>query len=619
MCAPYNQAGLNFGAISVLAWIQVPGPNTPGWFQTPIGRGDTSYRMDVDPGALPHFAAYPNGDVVGAVGLSDNLWHLWAGVFDPVAGNSYLYIDGALAAQAAGSPLANMSTYLMIGGDPEYNNRNFPGNICHVAIFSNALSQAQIQTLYNSVGAPPTVFLPGNQFSLDENSTGGITASASGTPPLSFQWFSTDLGLTTNLLAGQTTLTLTLTNVSALQDGLFYYLVASNFQGVATSSVARLTVISGPPQLTQDLPAFEQVPVGVPVTYRVSVIGTEPFHYQWSKNAAPIAGATASSLTVTALAGSNTYSVTITNTPGQANSAVSTLLGLTAPPPVITFAGNGNGWTMNPNGVFLAGFSNNVLTLTDGTNNEVSSAFFNSPQYVGGFVAFFTYQEANGDNPLADGTTFCMQNSPAGVNAVGGGGGDLGFTGITNSAAFELNIYNGASGGVGIQWGINGMTADSTPNTTAPYFPTTPVNLASAHPINVRLLYSQGLLHVLLADATTGATYTTVINVGDIPAAVNGGSALIGFTGATGGLNSIQNVSNFRFSYTTQPTIAVNQSGANLLITWPVSVSTLFVLQQSSSITGPWANLGTSPTIVNGQNQISVPNSGTKFYRLMLQ
>jgi len=88
---------------------------------------------------------------------------------------------------------------------------------------------------------------------------------------------------------------------------------------------------------------------------------------------------------------------------------------------------------------------------------------------------------------------------------------------------------------------------------------------------------------------------------------------------ATGGLNSIQNVSNFRFAYTTPPTLAVNNAGANVLITWPVSVSTLFVLQQSSSITGPWANVGTAPTIVNLQNQISVPNSGAKFYRLMLQ
>jgi hypothetical protein len=618
MCAPYNQSALNLNAVTLLAWIQVPGPNTPGWFQTPVGRGDTSYRIDVDPSGDPHFAANPNGEPVGSVPLSDNLWHLWAGVFDPVAGKDLLYIDGALAAQAAGSSaLVNMSTYLMIGGDPQYTDRNFPGNICHVAIFSNALSQAQIQTLYNSVGAPPIVFLPTNQFFLDEGSTGGLAASASGTPPVSFQWYSTDFG-TTNLLAGQTSTTLTLTNVSLSQDGLFYFLVASNVQGVASSGVSKLTVLSGPPQITRDLAPFVQVPVGIPVTYSIAATGTEPFHYQWFKNSSAIAGATTRSLTVNALAGSNTYSVTITNVNGPANSAVSTLLGLTSPPPVITFSGNGNGWTVNSNNVALGGFSANVLTLTDGTNGESSSAFFNTPQYVGGFVAFFTYQEANGDNPLADGATFAIQNSAAGVNALGGGGGQLGFGGILNSAAFEMNIYPPSSGGVGIQFATNGLTPTTTPP-ASPYMSTAPVNIASGNPINVRLFYNQGALAVQLVDTVSNSTYRTTLNVGDIPAAVNGSSALVGFTGATGGLNAIQKISNFRFAYTTPPTLAVNKSGANLLISWPVSVSTLFVLQQSSSVTGPWANVGTTPTIVNGQNQVSVPNSGAHFYRLMLQ
>jgi hypothetical protein len=616
MCAPYNQAALNLNqAVSLLAWIQVP--STPTWFQTPIGRGDTSYRIDVDPSAMPHFAANPNGDVVGGTGIADNLWHLWAGVFDPVAAKSYLYIDGAIAAEAAGSPLINMTTYLMIGGDPAYNDRNFPGNICHVAIFSNALSQVQIQTLYNSVGAPPIVLMPTNQFFLDENSTGGITASASGTPPVSFQWFSTDLG-TTNLLAGQTSLTLTLTNVSVSQDGLFYFMVASNVQGVASGNIAKLTVLSGSPTITRDLIPFQQVPVGVAVNYSVAATGTEPFHYQWFKNAAPIAGATASSLTVIALAGSNTYSVTITNTAGPVNSAVSTLLGLTTPPPVISFSGNGNGWTFNNVNVAAGGFNADILTLTDGTNGEAASAFFNSPQYIGGFIASFTYYETNGDNPLADGASFAIQNAPAGVNALGGGGGFLGFGGLENSAAFEMNIYPPSSGGVGIQFATGGLTPTTTP-AAAPYMPTAPVNIASGNPINVLLFYNQGALAVRLVDTVSNSTYRTTLNVGSIPNAVNGSSALIGFTGATGGLNSVQKISNFRFAYTTPPILAVNNVGANVLITWPVSVSTLFVLQQSSSVTGPWANVGTAPTIVNGQNQITVPNSGAKFYRLILQ
>lgn len=619
MCAPYNQSALNLNqAMTLLAWVQVPGPDNPGWFQTPIGRGDTSFRMDIDPSGFAHFAANPNGDVVGSISLADNLWHLWAGVFDPVAGASYLYVDGALAAQASGSSLVNMSCYLMIGGAPDYNDRNFPGNICHVAIFTNALSGTQIQTLYNSVGAPPTVFLPTNQFSLDEHSTGGITASASGTPPLFFQWYSTDLG-TTNLLAGQTSLTLTLTNVSLSQDGLLYFIVASNVQGVASSGIAKLTVLSGPPQITRDLIPFEQVPAGVSVTYSVAVAGTEPFHYQWFRNGSTaIAGATASSFTVTALAGTNTYSVTVTNTAGPANSAIATLVGLTSAPPVIDFSGNGNGWTYNQGNVVAGGFSGNVLTVTDGTNGEVSTAFFNLPQYIGGFVAFFTYQEANGDNPLADGATFAIQNSPSGVNASGGGGGQLGFGGLANSAAFEMNIYPPSSGGVGIQFATNGMTP-TTPIPASPYMSTAPVNIASGNPINVRLFYNQGTLGVQLVDTVSNSTYRTTLKVGSIPEAVNGSSALIGFTGATGGLNSIQRFSNFRFAYTTPPILAVNKSGANALITWPVSVTTLFGLQQSSSVNGPWANVATAPTIVNGQNQVSFPLGTAQFYRLILQ
>jgi len=619
MCAPYNQAALNFNqALSVLAWVQVPGPNNPSWFQTVLGRGDASYRFDVDPSGLAHFAANPNGDVTSTIGFADNLWHLWAGVFDPVASASHLYIDGALVAQAPGSPLANLTSYLMIGGAPDYNNRNFPGNIAHVAIFTNALAASQIQALYNSVGAPPSAFLPTNAFYLDENSTGGITASVSGTPPLFLQWYSTDLG-TTNLLVGQTNVALTLTNVSLSQDQLFYFIVASNVQGVATSGLTRLNVLSGPPQVTRDLIPFQQVPVGVSVTYSVSVTGTEPFHYQWFRNGATaIAGATTSSFTVTALAGTNTYSVTITNTPGLANSVVATLVGLTSAPPVINFSGNGNGWTYNGASVPGGGFSGDILTLTDGAGGEASSAFFDTPQYIGGFVAFFTYQEANGDAPLADGATFAIQNSAAGLNALGGGGGQLGFGGIENSAAFEMNIYPPSSGGVGIQFATNGMTP-TTPIAAPPYVSTSPVSLASGNPINVRLFYNQGALAVQLVDTVSNSTYRTTLKVGDIPGAAGGSAALIGFTGATGGLDSIQKISNFRFAYTTPPTLAVSKSGSNVLITWPVSVSTLFVLQQSSSVNGAWSNVGTIPTIVNGQNQISVlPGSG-QFYRLTLQ
>ncbi len=95
-------------------------------------------------------------------------------------------------------------------------------------------------------------------------------------------------------------------------------------------------------------------------------------------------------------------------------------------------------------------------------------------------------------------------------------------------------------------------------------------------------------------------------------------SGYVGFTGATGGNNAIQTISNFRFSYTTPPLLTVTKSGSNALVTWPVSVATFFVLQGSPSLAGPWTDLG-PPTVVGLQNQVTVPLSGTQFFRLVLR
>ncbi len=620
MCAPFSQTSLNFNeALSITAWIQVPVGDL-GWFMTTIGHNDESYRFDVDTSELPHFAANPNGDIVGPVALNDGIWHFWAGVVDPVASKYYLYIDGLPVAQGSASPLANLTCYVLIGGAPDYLNRNFVGDICHVAMFNNALSAGQIASLYGSVGTAPGIFLATNGITFNQGAHGSFTASVAGTAPLNMQWYSVDTSGNTNVATGETTATLSFTNVQASLNGYQYFLTVSNAYGTAVSSLVTVTVVAGPPQIQVDVaPASQQVPVGVPITYSVQVTGTLPFSYQWYLNGTTlIPGATNASYTVNAPAGTTTYSVTIKNSVGQTPSSAATLIGLTTPPPVIAFNVNNTGWTVNGSDPNLT-ISNGTFLLTDGTNGEVSSVFFNTPQYNGGFAAFFTYQEADGTAPLADGTTFCLQNSSAGASALGGGGGELGFFGIENSSAFEINIYNGAHGGIGIQFGTNGMTADSTPG-TAPYFTTSPVNVASAHPINVQLYFSEGVYHLHLVDATTGDSFLTSYNQGDMRSAIGADTAYVGFTGATGGLNSIQTVSNFRFSYTTPPALSAAKNGANLVLSWPVSVATFFKLQQSSTVTGPYTNVVTQPIVSGLQNQVTVPATGAgQFYRLDLQ
>jgi hypothetical protein len=453
---------------------------------------------------------------------------------------------------------------------------------------------------------------------LNEGANGGVTAGVSGTAPLTLQWYSINTLNVTNALSGQTTATLGLTNVQASQDNYQYFLTVSNGYGTAVSSNVTLTVVQGPPTLQVDLtPSSQQIPVGATVTYDVVVTGSLPFHYQWFRDGSAVTGATSSSFASPATSGTHTYSVTVTNNFGPANSATVSVTGVSTPPPVVTFNLDGTGWTTNGN-VPTAGVTNGTLLLTDGNNSEAASLFYNTAQYNAGFAAFFTYQEADGSAPLADGATFCIQNSAAGASAVGGGGGELGFFGIGNSAAFELNIFAFANGGRGIQFGTNGMTADSTPS-TGPYIPTAPVNLASTHPINVQLYFSQGTYYVRLVDATTSDTFvTTHAQGGAMRDVIGADSGYVGFTGATGGNNAIQTISNFRFSYTTPPVLSVTRSGANAVVSWPVSVATFFVLQGSPTVAGPWTDLG-PPTVVGLQNQVTVPISGSHFFRLVLR
>lgn len=187
-CDPYNQTLLNIApGLTLTAWVLVPVGNVG--FQTVIGRGDTSYRFDVDGGGLPHFAANPNGDVVGAKSLSDGLWHFWAGVFDPVTSASYLYIDGALVAQAPGSSLKNMTCYLFFGGAPDYNGRDFTGSMCQVALFTNALSASQIGNLYGAAQVPPVISLPTNTVTVNSGANLSFPASVAGTTPINLQWY----------------------------------------------------------------------------------------------------------------------------------------------------------------------------------------------------------------------------------------------------------------------------------------------------------------------------------------------------------------------------------------------------------------------------------------------
>jgi hypothetical protein len=635
--------GLTIPNVTFTCWINPTG-TINGSAGIIFDRGGATGGLDISPngtataGMLGYVWNNNNGDTYNyASNLlpPENQWSFAALTISPT--QAVFYLCNANGKMSATNPIPHFNGLLdgawRIGNDADGDpGRSFNGSIAAVAVFPSVLSMAQVNALYDygaagNTNVAPTVNVPSTPITVNANGSGSIVASVvDGPPPFTYQWYYSVSG-TTNKIIGATESTLTLTNIQTDQNFDNYFVVVANAYGSSTSSFATLNILSGAPTLVADVsPLLADVPVGLPITFSVTVTGTEPFYYQWSTGSTPIAGATNSSYSFDAVAGTTNYSVLIGNSVASISSSTAVVVGLSGPPPVVGF-GDGQNWTLNqgagwPGSPINPDITNNVLTLTDGTNSEACSAFYDTPQFIGGFITSFIY--TSGGNRAADGTTFCLQDSTnaasgVGVDAVGAGGGDLGYYGISNSFAFELNLYAGSSGGSGIQIGTSGSTPDSAAP-SPPYAKPGSVTLESGDPIHVLIYYNQNVATLSLVDETLGNKFITNY-VADIPTLVGSSSAFVGFTSGDGGANSIQTVSDFVYSSTTSPILSLARGTAgSLIISWPVSVSTLFKLQASTDLNGPWSKVSEAPVIVDSENQVTLtPGTSTAFYRLSFQ
>ena len=173
-----------------------------------------------------------------------------------------------------------------------------------------------------------------------------------------------------------------------------------------------------------------------------------------------------------------------------------------------------------------------AITLTNGGSGEAGSWFSSKKLEISDFVASFDYQ-AQGS---ADGMAFVLQDSTSGSDALGSGGGGLGYSGITNSAAIEFNLYGGHVQGTAL--GVNGNTGSYTSTGGAAFW--------NGDKVHVQLSYDGKTLTEKLTDLSNGAVYSTNYET-DLSGIIGSGSAYVGFSGGTGGATSTQVVSNFTF------------------------------------------------------------------------
>ena len=191
-----------------------------------------------------------------------------------------------------------------------------------------------------STVATLTVLVPPSFTSqpVDQTNVIGTAASfsglAAGTVPIGYRWQFNGLNLTNGgRISGATSTNLLITNAQPSDVGN-YTLAASNVAAVATSAIARLTVLLPPSVVAQ--PTNQAVVMGSNAVFVVNASGTAPLSYQWWFGGTNLANASGSVLNLTNVqpADGGGYSVVITNIVSAVTSAVAVLT--VRVPPMIT-------------------------------------------------------------------------------------------------------------------------------------------------------------------------------------------------------------------------------------------------------------------------------------------
>ena len=428
------------------------------------------------------------------------------------------------------------------------------------AIVSNNFGWVTSAVATLTVWIPPAITQQPVSLAVTQGSSASFSASASGDTPLSYQWRAGS-----QILSGATNNSYMIASAQAINAGS-YDVIVWNHAGSVTSTAATLTVWI--------LPAITQQPVSLAVTqgssasFSASASGDTPLSYQWKCNGVNISGATNACYTIPNVQRSQAgnYTVTISNPVGQTNSADATLAVLVPFP-----------------GIYNTGLSDDRTLLGD---DQVD------PHYK---------LEVNPNNPASSASV--VQDSTLYPIA---GGPWVQNSSISKWIGPALNTVGAAAGNYSYQ-----LTVDLTG-----YDPSTAFLAGSWAADDTGSIFLNGV--------DTGFRSTNYFVSFSTFTLTNGfvsGTNLIEFRVGNGASWTGLRVENLQSTVltavtATQPTLTVSRVGNDIRVAWPVS-ATGFVLQETSSPPGNWADSLASVVVQGNENVAVIATSGTlKFYRL---
>jgi hypothetical protein len=259
-----------------------------------------------------------------------------------------------------------------------------------------------------------------------------------------------------------------------------------------------------------------------------------------------------------------------------------------------------------------------VLQLTPSDFGKAGAAWHACRHPVNkGFVTDIEFQIRDLQGGGADGLVYVIQShSPYWVGGTGGG---MGYDGLPQSVAVELDTwYNGPEAGDanGSHVAIHAGQRSNGPRAETLLAYASAPTLDNGSPHTLRVVYDGGLLEVYLDDFSRPLTHA-IVHLPDVLANADG-MAWSGFTAATGGADESHEVLSWRTSPMSISPVEVGQLGGGVHLKWS---GWRTVLECAPTPNGPWAALPGAVTDDQFRFEyhvtpLSTPRITARFYRI---